>query len=97
MKFNAYRLTGDPEADTKALRAWGLSVTVTNENGELSIEIDRPGYWVTGCLGYRFIARAGNLVVFSPDERNPMHIKIADEVTADDAPEKRTKRWTTQN
>jgi hypothetical protein len=92
VNFYAYRLTGDPEADTRALRAWGLGVTVTNEDGELSIEINSPGYWVTGCIGYRFIAHAGSLVVFSPDARNPMHIKIADEVTADDAPEKRTKR-----
>lgn len=92
MNFYAYRLTGDPEADTRALRAWGLGVTVTNEDGELSIEINSPGYWVTGCIGYRFIAHAGSLVVFSPAARNPMHIKIADEVTADDAPEKRTKR-----
>lgn len=92
MNFYAYRLTGDPEADTRALRAWGLGVTVTNEDGELSIKINSPGYWVTGCIGYRFIAHAGSLVVFSPDARNPMHIKIADEVTAADAPEKRTKR-----
>jgi len=92
MNFYAYRLTGDPEADTRALRAWGLGVTVTNEDGELSIEINRPGYWVTGCVGYRFIAHAGSMVVFSPDERSPMHIKVADEVTAADAPEKRTKR-----
>lgn len=92
MNFYAYRLTGDPEADTRALRAWGLGVTVTNEDGELSIEINSPGHWVTGCIGYRFIAHAGSLVVFSPGARNPMHIKIADEVTADDAPEKRTKR-----
>lgn len=92
MKFNAYRLTGDPEADTRALRAWGLGVTVTNNNGEISVEINNPGRWVTGCLGYRWIARAGSLVVFSPDKPGPMSIKIADEITADDAPKNRTKR-----
>ena len=92
MKFNAYRLTGDPEADTRALRAWGLGVTVTNNNGEISVEINAPGRWVTGCLGYRWIAQAGSLVVFSPDERSPMHINVADEITADDAPKNRNGR-----
>lgn len=92
MNFYAYRLTGVPEADTRALRAWGLGVTVTNNNGEISVEINNPGRWVTGCLGYRLIAQAGDLVVFSPDERSPMHIKVATEVTADDEPKKRTKR-----
>ena len=92
MKFYAYRLTGDPEADTRALRAWGLGVTVTNDNGESSVEINNPSRWVTGCLGYRWIARAGSLVVFSPDKPGTMSIKIADEVTSDDTPKNRTKR-----
>lgn len=92
MNFYAYRLTGDAEADTSALRAWGLGVTVTNEDGELAVVVNNPSRWVTGCIGYRWIAQAGSLVVFSPDERSPMHIKVALEVTADDAPEKRTKR-----
>lgn len=92
MKFYAYRLTGNAEADTRALRAWGLGVTVTNDNGEISVEINTPSRWVTGCLCYRLIARAGSLVVFSPDERSPMHIKIADEVTADDTPKNRINR-----
>lgn len=86
MNFYAYRLTGDPKADTKALRAWGVNVTVTNEGGELAVEVNNPRHWVTGCCGYRFIAHAGSLVVFSPDEHSPFHIKIATEVTADDAP-----------
>ena len=47
MGFYAYRLKGDPEADTKALRAWGLAVTVSNEGGELVIEVNNPGYWLT--------------------------------------------------
>lgn len=88
MNFYAYRLTGDPEADTKALRAWGLGVTVSNEGGELAINVNNPGYWLTGCCGYRWIADAGSLVVFSPDERSPLHIKVVPEVTADDA-----SRW----
>ena len=67
MNFYAYRLTGDPEADTRALRAWGLGVTVTSNNGEISVEINNPGRWGTGCLGYRLIAQAGMLVVFSTD------------------------------
>lgn len=92
MNFYAYRLTGDAEADTSALRAWGLGVTVTNEDGELAVVVNNPSRWVTGCIDYRWIAQAGSLVVFSPDERSPMHIKVALEVTADDAPEKRTKR-----
>lgn len=92
MKFYAYRLTGDAEADTRALRAWGLAVTVTSNNGEISVEINNPGRWVTGCLGYRLIAQAGMLVVFSPDERSHMHIKVATEVTDDVAPKNRTKR-----
>lgn len=92
MKFYAYRLTGDPEADTRVLRAWGLGVTVINEGGALSVEVNNPGHWLTGCLGYRWIAQAGSLIVFSPDERGPMHIKVATEVTADDAPKNRTKR-----
>lgn len=89
MSFYAYRLTGDHEADTKALRAWGLGVTVTNDNGEIAVEVNNPGYWVTGCIGYRTIAHAGSLVVFSPEERSPMHIKVATEVTAADAPKDR--------
>lgn len=92
MNFYAYRLTGNAEADTRALRAWGLGVTVTNENGELSVVVNNPGRWVTGCLGYRWIAQAGSLVVFSPDERSPMHIKVVTEVGADEAPKNRTKR-----
>ena len=92
MNFYAYRLTGDAEADTRALRAWGLGLTVTNEDGELAVVVNNPSRWVTGCLGYRWIAQAGSLVVFAPDERSPMHIKVATEVTAADAPEKRTKR-----
>lgn len=89
MNVYAYRLTGDAEADTRALRAWGLGVTVSNEGGELAIEVNNPGYWLTGCCGYRFIADAGSLVVFSPDERSPMHIRVVPEVTADDAPKNR--------
>lgn len=92
MNFYAYRLTGDAEADTGVLRAWGLAVTVTNNNGEISVEINNPGLWVTGCLGYRWIAQAGMLVVFSPDERSPMHIKVATEVGEANTPKKRTKR-----
>jgi hypothetical protein len=92
MNFYAYRLTGDAEADTSALRAWGLGVTVTNEDGELAVEVNNPGRWVTGCIGYRWIAQAGSLVVFSPDERGPMHIKVATEVTAADAPKNRSDR-----
>lgn len=92
MKFYAYRLTGDAEADTRALRAWGLGVTVTNEDGELSVEVNNPSRWVTGCLSYRWIAQAGSLVIFSTDERSPMHIKVADEVTSDDAPKNRINR-----
>lgn len=92
MNFYAYRLTGDAEADTRALKAWGIAVTVTNNNGEISVEINNPGRWVTGCLGYRWIAQAGMLVVFSHDERSPMHIKVATEVGADDTPKNRTKR-----
>ena len=92
MNFYAYRLTGDPEADIKALKAWGLGVTVTNENGELAVEVNNPSYWLTGCCGYSWIAHAGSLVVFSPDERSPMRIKVATEVTADDAPKDRSKR-----
>lgn len=92
MNFYAYRLTGDTEADTRALRAWGLGVTVRNEGGELTINVNNPGYWLTGCCGYRWIAHAGSLVVFSPDERGPMHIKVVPEVTADDAPKNRSNR-----
>ncbi len=92
MNFYAYRLTGDAEADTSALRAWGLGVTVTNEDGELAVEVNNPGRWVTGCIGYRWIAQAGSLVVFSPDERGPMHIKVVTEVTAADAPKNRSDR-----
>lgn len=92
MNFYAYKLTGNAEADTKALRAWGLGVTVTNEGGELAVEVNNPARWVTGCCGYRFIAHAGSLVVFSPGERSPMHIKVADEVTAADAPKNRGDR-----
>lgn len=87
MNFYAYRLTGDPEADTKALKAWGLDVTVTNFNGELAVELDDPIKWLTGCCSYRTIASAGSLVVFSPDECTPLHIKVVHEVTADDAAE----------
>lgn len=86
MNFYAYRLTGDPEADTKALRAWGLGVTVSNEGGELAVEVNNPGYWMTGCIGYRHFAAAGDLVIFSTDVRTPMHIKVAQEVTEADAP-----------
>ena len=92
MNFYAYRLTGDAEADTRALRAWRLGVTVSNEDGELSVEVVNPGRWVTGCLGYKWIAQAGSLVIFSPNERGPMHIKIATEVGADDAPKNRNER-----
>lgn len=92
MNFYAYRLTGDPEADTKALRAWGLGVTVTNENGELAVEVNNPGRLMTGCCGYRWILRAGSLVVFSPDEPSPLHIKVVPEVTGDDAPRRRSER-----
>lgn len=91
MNFYAYRLTGDLEADTKALRAWRLDVTVTNENGKLAVEINDPVRWLTGCCGYRFIASAGCLVVFSPDERSPMHIKVVAEVTAADAAQYRSE------
>lgn len=87
MNFYAYRLTGDPEADTKALRAWGLGVTVTKGINGLAVNLDNPGRWVTGCCGYSIIGHAGSLVVFSPDEYTPLHIKIVDEVTAADAPE----------
>lgn len=87
MNFYAYRLTGDPEADTKALKAWGLAVTVTIFNGVLAVDLDNPSKWLTGCCGYSIIGCAGSLVVFSPDERNPLHIKVVPEVTADDAPE----------
>lgn len=89
MNFYAYRLTGDPEADTKALRAWGLGVTVSNEGGELAVKVNNPGYWVTGCGGYRFKASVGNLAVFPVGEHNPMLIKIIHVVTADDAPTER--------
>lgn len=92
MNFYAYRLTGDAEADTRALRAWGLGVTVRNDGGELSVVVNNPSRWVTGCLGYRWIAHAGSLVIFSPDERGPMHIKVATEVTAADAPKNRSDR-----
>lgn len=87
MSFYAYRLTGDPKADTKALKAWGLDVTVTKRYEDLAVEIDNAERWLTGCCGYWTIADAGSLVVFSPDERSPLHIKIAPEVTAADAPE----------
>lgn len=92
MNFYAYRLTGDPEADTRALRAWGLGVTVRNEGGELAVEVNNPERWLTGCCCYRWFAHAGSLVVFSPDERGPMHIKVVPEVTADDAPKGRGER-----
>lgn len=92
MSFYAYRLTGDAVADTRALRAWDLGVTVSDEGGELAVEVNNPGYWLTGCCGYRLCARAGSLVVFSPDERDPMHIKVVPEVTADDAPKNRSDR-----
>lgn len=92
MNFYAYKLTGDAEADTRALRAWGLGVTVSNENGELAVEVNNPARWVTGCCGYRWIAQAGSLVVFSPDDHSPMHIKVVAEVTADDAPKDRNDR-----
>lgn len=92
MNFYAYRLTGDAEADTSALRAWGLGVTVTNEDGELAVVVNNPSRWVTGCLGYRWNASVGALVVFPVDERSPMHIKVAHEVTADDAPKNRGDR-----
>ena len=89
MKYLAYRLTGDAEADTKALRAWGLGVTVTTEGDELAVSVNNPGHWLTGCCGYRWAARAGSLVVFPSDERSPLYIKLATEVTADDAPTER--------
>lgn len=89
MNYNAYRLTGDPKADTKALRAWGLGVTVSNVGGALAIEVSNPSYWVTGCCGYRRNASVGNLVVFPVGEHNPMLIKIINVVTADDAPKGR--------
>lgn len=92
MNYYAYRLTGDPKADTKALRAWHLGVTVSHEGSELAIEVNNPSYWLTGCCGYSWIAHAGSLVVFSPDERSLMHIKVATEVTADDAPKDRSDR-----
>ena len=92
MNFYAYRLTGDPEADTKALRAWGLGVTVSNEDGQLAVEVNNPGYWLTGCIGYRWKASVGNLVVFPVDERTPMSINIVPEVTAADAPKNRGDR-----
>lgn len=92
MNVYAYRLTGDAEADTRALRAWGLGVTVINEGDELAVKVNNPGYWLTGCCGYRWIAQAGNLVAFSPDERSPMHIKVAQEVTEADAPKNRGNR-----
>lgn len=91
MNFYAYRLTGGPEADTKALKAWGLDVTVRNENGELAIEVNDPCRWLTACCGYRWIVRAGSLVVFSPDERSPLHIKVVHEVTAADAAQYRSE------
>lgn len=89
MNFYAYRLTGDPEADTRALRAWGLGVTVSNEGDELAISVNNPGHWLTGCCGYIWVTHAGSLVVFSPDERSPLYIKLASEVTADAAPKDR--------
>lgn len=89
MNYNAYLLTGDAKADTRALRAWGLGVTVSNEGGELTVEVNNPSYWVTGCCGYRRNASVGNLVVFPVGERNPMCIKIIHVVTADDAPTER--------
>lgn len=92
MNYNAYRLTGNAEADTKALRAWGLGVTVSNEGGELTIEVNTPERWLTGCSGYRWITNAGSLVVFSPDERSPLHIKVVPEVTGDDAPKDRDEQ-----
>lgn len=91
MNFCAYRITGDPEADTKALKAWGLDVTVTNFNGELAVELDDPIKWLTGCCSYRTITSAGSLVVFSPDERSPLHIKVVSEVTADGAAQYRSE------
>lgn len=92
MNYNAYRLTGDPKADTKALRAWGLGVTVSNEGDELAISVNNPEHWLTGCCGYRWVTHAGSLVVFSPDERSPLYIKLASEVTAADAPKGRGER-----
>lgn len=92
MNYNAYRLTGDPKADTKALRAWGLGVTVSNVGGALAIEVSNPSYWVTGCCGYRRNASVGNLVVFPVGEHNPMHIKVVTEVTADDASQYRSEQ-----
>jgi hypothetical protein len=86
MKYNAYRLTGDARSDTAALKAWRLGVTVTDEDGQLAVEVNNPGYWLTGCCGYRWRASVGNLVVFPVDERNPMLIHVVPEVTADDAP-----------
>ena len=67
-------------------------MTVRNEGSELAVEVNNPGYWLTGCCGYRWIAQAGSLVVFAPDERSPMHIKVATEVTAADAPKNRSDR-----
>lgn len=90
--FIAYRLTGDAEADTKALRAWGLAVSVSNGINGLAVDLDNPGRWVTGCCGYSISGHAGSLVVFSPDVRSPLHIKVVPEVTADDAPKDRSER-----
>lgn len=87
MNYNAYRLTGDAEVDTKALRAWGLGVTVRNKNGEFAVEVNNPERWVTGCYAYKWTAHVGSLVVFSPDEPSPLHIKVVPEVTGDDAHE----------
>lgn len=85
MSFYAYRLTGDTEADTKALKAWGLDVTVTTANVGLAVVIDDPLRWGS-CSGLRHLARVGDLVHFCTNIRTPTHIRIAKEITADDAP-----------
>ena len=91
MSFYAYRLTGDAAADTKALKSWQLGVTVTDEDGQLAVEINNPERWA-GCIGYRTFAAVGDLVVFSTDVRTPMHIRVVKEITGDDAPTSRSER-----
>lgn len=91
MSFYAYRLTGDTEADTKALRAWGLDVTVTSATGGLAVVIDDPYRWGI-CAGLRYFARVGELVHFCTNVHSPTHIRIAKEITGDDAPKDRSRR-----
>ena len=90
MSFYAYRLTGDPEADTKALKAWGLDVTVTAATGGLYVAIDDPYRWDT-YMGIRHFAHVGDLVHFCTNVRPPTHIRIAKEITAADAPQDRSE------